>query len=199
MELTELKAKWNEMDSRLSNIEIINKKAVRELTSIKTASAITQLKNTSWYGALSTLFVSAIMIYFFGHNEEIRSIMNPNSIMAIIAVLVLGTAYTLYKALRISKLDVSIPTVELMVKTNKMRRFLLIERLSSYFIVVALYIAVFCLEGKWIVERGRVLAAALLLVGLCVIVTIVFIVAKRRDQKMLDDIDKNLKELSELD
>ena len=26
MELTELKAKWNEMDSRLSNIEIINKK-----------------------------------------------------------------------------------------------------------------------------------------------------------------------------
>lgn len=200
MELSELKAKWNEMDSRLSNLEIINRNVVRELTAMKTASALSELKRSSWQGAFTTIIVSAVMTYFFGHNEEIGEIMNPYSIIAIIAVMVIGSIYTLYRALSISKIDVTMPTAELMKRTNKVRRALELENLASYIMVAVLYVVVFALESqRWIAARGKIIPAIILLIGLCALVTCVFFAAKKRNKAMLDKIDSNLKELSKID
>lgn len=198
MELNELKAKWNELDARLTQVETINKKALRELTAMRTASSLTHLRNHSRFSVLVTLTVSAFMIYFLGHNEELNAIMSPYSIMAMIAALILGSFYVLYRSVRISQLDVTMPTTELMARSNSLRRFLLMESHITYVGILVLYALVFCFERNWIIERGRVVPAIILFIALCIFVTIAMVNGKRQNQKMLNEIDSNLKELSEL-
>lgn len=200
MELNELKAKWNELDSRLTLVETVNKKAVRELTRIRTASSLTQLKNRSHFGVLTSVFVSAVMIVFFSRNAEINSIMSPYSIWAIITYLVIASMYVLYRSTKVSQLNVTMPTTQLIERTNKLRRHFLMESNITYISVLVLYTVVFALENqRWIIERGRLIPAIILFLALCALVSIAVIGNKRQNKTMFDEIDNNLKELAELD
>lgn len=200
MELNELKTKWNELDTRLTQVETVNKKAVRELTRIRTASSLTQLKNRSHFGVFTSVFVSAVMIVFFCRNAEINSIMSPYSIWAIITYLVIASMYVLYRSTKVSQLNVTMPTTQLIERTNKLRRHFLMESNITYISVLVLYTVVFALESqRWIIERGRLIPAILLFLALCALVTIAVIGNKRQNKTMFDEIDGNLKELAELD
>ncbi|MDO4211436.1 MAG: hypothetical protein Q4D23_06940 [Bacteroidales bacterium] len=200
MELNELKTKWNELDTRLTQVETVNKKAVRELTRIRTASSLTQLKNRSHFGVFTSVFVSAVMIVFFCRNAEINSIMSPYSIWAIITYLVIASMYVLYRSTKVSQLNVTMPTTQLIERTNKLRRHFLMESNITYISVLVLYTVVFALESqRWIIERGRLIPAILLFLALCALVSIAVIGNKRQNKSMFDEIDNNLKELAELD
>lgn len=200
MELNELKAKWNELDSRLTQVETVNKKAIRELTRLRTASSLTQLKNRSHFGVFTSVLVSAVMIVFFCRNAEINSIMSPYSIWAIITYLVIASMYVLYRSTKVSQLNVTMPTTQLIERTNKLRRHFLMESNITYISVLVLYTVVFALESqRWIIERGRLIPAILLFLALCALVTIAVITNKRQNKTMFDEIDNNLKELAELD
>lgn len=200
MELNELKTMWNELDARLTQVETVNKKAVRELTSLRTASSLSQLKTKSHVGVFTCVLVSAVMIFFFGHNEEINSIMSPYSIMAIIAYLVIGSIYVMFRSVKVSQLNVTLPTTLLIERTNKLRRHFLMESNITYVSLLVLYAVVFALESqRWIIERGRLVPALILLVVICVIVTFAVFTNKRENRSMFDEIDRNLKELSDLD
>lgn len=200
MELNELKAKWNELDSRLTQVETVNKKAIRELTRLRTASSLTQLKNRSHFGVFTSVLVSAVMIVFFCRNAEINSIMSPYSIWAIITYLVIASMYVLYRSTKVSQLNVTMPTTQLIERTNKLRRHFLMESNITYISVLVLYAVVFALESqRWIIERGRLIPAILLFLALCALVSIALIGNKRQNKSMFDEIDNNLKELAELD
>lgn len=200
MELNELKAKWNELDSRLTQVETVNKKAIRELTRLRTASSLTQLKNRSHFGVFTSVLVSAVMIVFFCRNAEINSIMSPYSIWAIITYLVIASMYVLYRSTKVSQLNVTMPTTQLIERTNKLRRHFLMESNITYISVLVLYTVVFALESqRWIIERGRLIPAILLFLALCALVTIAVITNKRQNKTMFDEIDGNLMELAELD
>ena len=200
MELNELKAKWNELDNRLTQVETVNKQAVRELTKIRTTSSLSQLKTKNTIGFFTSFLVSAVMIFFFGHNEEINSIMSPYSITAIITYLVLGCMYIMFRTVKVSQLNVTMPTTELIERTNKLRRHILMEHNITYISLLILYAVVFGLEcNRWIIERGRLIPAILLFAVLCIFVTFVVITNKRESKSMFDEIDGNLKELAELD
>lgn len=200
MELNELKTKWNELDTRLTQVETVNKKAVRELTRIRTASSLTQLKNRSHFGVFTSVFVSAVMIVFFCRNAEINSIMSPYSIWAIITYLVIASMYVLYRSTKVSQLNVTMPTTQLIERTNKLRRHFLMESNITYISVLVLYTVVFALESqRWIIERGRLIPAILLFLALCALVSIAVIGNKRQNKTMFDEIDGNLMELAELD
>lgn len=200
MELNELKTKWNELDTRLTQVETVNKKAVRELTRIRTASSLTQLKNRSHFGVFTSVFVSAVMIVFFCRNAEINSIMSPYSIWAIITYLVIASMYVLYRSTKVSQLNVTMPTTQLIERTNKLRRHFLMESNITYISVLVLYTVVFALESqRWIIERGRLIPAILLFLALCALVSIAVIGNKRQNKSMFDEIDGNLMELAELD
>lgn len=200
MELNELKTKWNELDTRLTQVETVNKKAVRELTRIRTASSLTQLKNRSHFGVFTSVFVSAVMIVFFCRNAEINSIMSPYSIWAIITYLVIASMYVLYRSTKVSQLNVTMPTTQLIERTNKLRRHFLMESNITYISVLVLYAVVFALESqRWIIERGRLIPAILLFLALCALVSIAVIGNKRQNKSMFDEIDGNLMELAELD
>lgn len=200
MELNELKTKWNKLDTRLTQVETVNKKAVRELTRIRTASSLTQLKNRSHFGVFTSVFVSAVMIVFFCRNAEINSIMSPYSIWAIITYLVIASMYVLYRSTKVSQLNVTMPTTQLIERTNKLRRHFLMESNITYISVLVLYTVVFALESqRWIIERGRLIPAILLFLALCALVSIAVIGNKRQNKSMFDEIDGNLMELAELD
>lgn len=200
MELNELKAKWNELDSRLTQVETVNKKAIRELTALRTASSLTQLKNRSHFGVFTSVLVSAVMIVFFCRNAEINSIMSPYSIWAIITYLVIASMYVLYRSTKVSQLNVTMPTTQLIERTNKLRRHFLMESNITYISVLVLYTVVFALESqRWIIERGRLIPAILLFLALCALVSIAVIGNKRQNKTMFDEIDGNLMELAELD
>lgn len=200
MELNELKTKWNELDTRLTQVETVNKKAIRELTALRTASSLTQLKNRSHFGVFTSVFVSAVMIVFFCRNAEINSIMSPYSIWAIITYLVIASMYVLYRSTKVSQLNVTIPTTQLIERTNKLRRHFLMESNITYISVLVLYAVVFALESqRWIIERGRLIPAIILFLALCALVSIAVIGNKRQNKTMFDEIDNNLKELAELD
>lgn len=200
MDLNELKAKWNELDARLTQVETVNKQAVRELTKIRTASSLSQLKTKNSVGLFATFLVSAAMIFFFGHNEEISSIMSPYSIMAMIAYLVLGCMYVMFRSVKVSQLNVTMPTTELIERTSKLRRHFLMEQNITYISILILYAVVFGLEcNRWIIARGRLFPAILLFVVLCVFVTFVVVTNKREHKSMFDEIEGNLRELSDLD
>lgn len=200
MELNELKAKWNELDNRLTQVEIVNKKAVRELTALRTASSLTQLKNKSHFGAFTSVFVSIVMIIFFSRNAEINSIMSPYSIWAIITYLVLASMYVLYRSTMVSQLNVTMPTTQLIERTVKLRRHFLKESNVTYISVLILYAVVFAFEcNRWIIERGRLIPAIILFLALCALVTFAVTTNKRQNKSVFDEIESNLKELAELD
>ena len=200
MELNELKAKWDELDNRLAQVETVNKQAVRELTKIRTASSLSQLKTKNTVSLFTSFLVSAVMIYFFSHNAEINSIMSPYSITAIISYLVLGCMYVTVRSVKVNQLSVTMPTTQLIERTNKLRRHLLMEINITYISILILYAVVFAIESqRWIIERGRLVPALVLFVALCTLVTFVVVTNKRENKSMFDEIDNNLKELAELD
>lgn len=199
MELNELKAKWNELDTRLSQVETVNKKAVYELTKIRAASSLSQLKTKNGIGIFLTFLVSAVMIFFFSHNEEINSIMSPYSITAIITYLVLGSMYVMYRSVKVSQLSVTMPTTQLIERTSKLRRHFLMEQNITYVSILILYAVVFAFEcDRWIIARGCLVPALLLFAVLCIFVTFSVFVNKRDNKTMFDEIEGNLRELAEL-
>lgn len=194
MELEMLKQKWEQLDQRLAKVEIMNQKAVRELVSMRTQTSFAKLRNNLWYGALSSIFVTAIMLVVLSHNE----VLSDYSINSIIGVMLIGSALALYRAAKATTLNVQAPTAQVMKEAMQLKKSLFYENYVTYALVIGLYILVFYFERSWIIERGRVIHAIVLLIAICVFASFSFYVGSKRQKSILEEIENNLQELNEL-
>lgn len=199
MELNELKAKWNELDERLAKVETVNNQAVRELMTLRASSAFGNLRNKLWFEFIIAALVSSIMIYFLGHSIEMQTVLNSNSIVMMIAWLVLTSAYALFRAVRFGSFNVTKPTTHLMKLSAEYKRDYSIRRLASYPLFIAFTVLFVFFERGWIIERGRMTYA----IVFCILLIGIFGWAFReelcRQKHLIDEVDKSLQELREVE
>lgn len=199
MELNELKAKWNELDARLAKVETVNNQSVRELMNLRASSAFTNLRNKLWFEFFTAAFVSTIMIYVLGHNVEMQQILSSNSITMMIVWLVLTSAYALFRAVRFGSFDVTKPTTQLMKISAEYKRDYSIRRLASYPLFIAFTMLFVFFERGWIIERGRMTYAIVFCILLIAIFGCSFRGELRRQKHLIDEVDKSLQELREVE
>lgn len=199
MELNELKLKWNELDTRLSKVETVNNQALKELMQLRANTAFTNLRNKLWFELLVSFFVSAIMIFFLSHNAEINQVLNPYTIIMTITWLVLSTAYAIYRTARFGSFDITKPTVQLMKLSNNYKRDYSIRRLMSYPLFGLFTILFVFFERGWIIERGRVVYAVIWCIAILALFFFSFREELRRQQQLIDEVDRTIKELSEVE
>ena len=60
MELEMLKKQWTELDCRLTNVETLNSKTIKEIIKLRASSAIEKLHQRNWISFSLTLFVAII-------------------------------------------------------------------------------------------------------------------------------------------
>lgn len=199
MELNELKQKWNELDARLSKVETVNNQAVCELMNLRASSAFINLRNKLWFEFFIAALVSSIMTYVLGHSVEMQQVLSSNSITMMIVWLVFTSAYALYRAVRFGSFNVTKPTTQLMKLSSEYKRDYSLRRLASYPLFVAFVVLFVFFERGWIIERGKMTYAIVFCILLVCIFGLGFRSELRRQKKLIDDVDKSLKELSEME
>lgn len=199
MELNELKAKWNELDTRLSQVETVNNQAVKELTRLRTNTFFTQHRNRLCFEFLISTIVTAFILIVFRRESEMTQILNPYSIIMIIGLLVLTCIYALYRCIRFGGFDVTKPTTELMKLSNQYKREYSIRRILGYPLYGTFLLVFLFFERGWIIERGRIVPVIIWAVCIMAIFVWSMYVELRRQKKSIEEVDSNLKELSELD
>ena len=195
----ELKEKWNELDTRLAQVETVNNQAVRELIHLRASSAFINLRNKLWFEFLTAAFVCSVMIYFLGHNAEMQHVLSSYSITMMIVWLVLTCAYALYRAVRFGAFDVMKPTTQLMQLSNEYKRDYSLRRLASYPLFVAFTVLFVFFERGWIIERGRMTYAVVFCVVLIAVFGCAFRGELRRQKQLIDEVDKSLEELKNVE
>ena len=198
MELNELKAKWNELDTRLTQVETVNNQAVKELTRLRTNSVFTQHRIRLWFEFVIATIVTTFMLLTFRRESEMTHILNPLSIQMLIGWLVLTCIYALYRCIRFGGFDITKPTTELMKLSNQYKREYSIRRILGYPLFGALLLAFLFFERSWIIERGRIVPV--IIWAICIMAFFIWSMTLelRRQKKSIEEVDNNLKELAEI-
>lgn len=193
MDLDMLKEKWSEMDDRLSKVELLNKQALHELLTVKVNNNLHQLQIRTTIGLFVNLFVIAIMIPVLRDID----VLSAASVWSVFAVMGLGLAWQIYRTVNISKMDISLPTSNLTKMVLREKRAALIDKQIMLPMILLVYVLFFFFERSWIIERGRIVAAIILLLALIAIVTSSYIANYRKYNSFLKEIADQLKELED--
>lgn len=199
MELNELKTKWNELDTRLTQVETVNNQAVKEITRLRTNSVFTQHRNRLWFEFVIGTVVTAFMLIIFRRESEMTRILNPLSIKLLIGWLVLSCIFALYRCMRFGGFDVTKPTTELMKLSNEYKREYSIRRILGYPLYGALLLVFLFFERGWIIERGRVVPVIIWAIVIMGVFVWCMYMELRRQKEAIEEVDSNLKELREME
>lgn len=191
MELDDLKLKWQEMDSRLANVETLNKQILRDLLKQKVGDNFRQLHLRTSYGLGAGVLVMMIMIPFILNLEPF----SVASKYTIVGFLVLSLAFMIYRITLVSHLRITEPTAVLLKYTLLERKAFLVDKFVGMPMVLLLYVLVLCFESSWIIERGKLLEAILMMLLISIAVVYGSVVNNRRYSNLLIEIESQLKEL----
>lgn len=193
MELEDLKMKWNEMDSRLAKLETVNKQILKELLKQKVSDNFRQIHQRSSIALGAGALVMVVMIPFILALEPF----SVASKYTIVGFMLIGFAFFLYRLSLLSHLRITEPTSVLLKYTLLERRAFLIDKYVGLPTILLLYVLVLCFESSWIIERGKMLEAVLMIVAISIVVVCAQVQNNRRYSKMLKDIEEQLKELEQ--
>lgn len=193
MELEDLKMKWNEMDSRLAKLETVNKQILKELLKQKVSDNFRQIHQRSSIALGAGALVMVVMIPFILALEPF----SVASKYTIVGFMLIGFAFFLYRLSLLSHLRITEPTSVLLKYTLLERRAFLIDKYVGLPTILLLYVLVLCFESSWIIERGKMLEAVLMIVAISIVVVCAQVQNNRRYSKMLKEIEEQLKELEQ--
>lgn len=193
MELEELKMKWNEMDNRLAKLETVNKQILKELLKQKVSDNFRQIHQRSSIALGAGALVMVVMIPFILALEPF----SVASKYTIVGFMLIGFAFFLYRLSLLSHLRITEPTSVLLKYTLLERRAFLIDKYVGLPTILLLYVLVLCFESSWIIERGKMLEAVLMIVAISIVVVCAQVQNNRRYSKMLKEIEEQLKELGD--
>lgn len=193
MELEDLKMKWNEMDSRLAKLETVNKQILKELLKQKVSDNFRQIHQRSSIALGAGALVMVVMIPFILALEPF----SVASKYTIVGFMLIGFAFFLYRLSLLSHLRITEPTSVLLKYTLLERRAFLIDKYVGLPTILLLYVLVLCFESSWIIERGKMLEAVLMIVAISIVVVCAQVQNNRRYSKMLKEIEEQLKELGD--
>lgn len=193
MELEMLKEKWTEMDSRLTQVELLNKKALQEIVKMKVGNNLRHLQTR----ATVSLVCNMLVILCLGPIVKSIGILSVESIWTLIIVIGLGFIWQVYRSTFVLKMKMDMPTAELLKYTLKEQRAATIDKFVLLPMVLIGYVMFFFFERGWIIERGKVTEALLLLVAMIVVASFAFVANYRRYNTFLKEISGQIKEIEE--
>lgn len=193
MELEDLKMKWNEMDSRLEKLETVNKQILKDLLKQKVSDNFRQIHQRTAYALGAGALVMIVMIPFILTLEPF----SVASKYAIVGFMLIGFSFFLYHISLITHLRITEPTSILLKYTLLERRAFLIDKYVGLPTILLLYVLVLCFESSWIIERGKMLEAILMVGIISIVVVCGQVQNNRRYSKMLKEIEEQLKELED--
>lgn len=192
MELEELKMKWQEMDSRLAKVEMLNKQILSDLLKRKIDDNFKQLHSRTAYGMGAGLLVMIVMIPVI-----LTLPLTVASQYAIVAFMAIGFAFFTYRFTLISRLQITEPTGVLLKYMLRERKAFLVDKYVGLPMILVLYVLVICFESSWIIERGKMMEAILMMGVISIVVVYSQVQNNRRYGKLLSDIEQQLKELEQ--
>lgn len=198
MELEMLKKQWTELNNRLTTVETLNSRAVKEIVKLRTSSSIEKLHRRNWIMFSATLFVVIIVMVGILNNPEITSVMNPNSTTTLLIFLLLTLIVFLYEVTLASKISITDATSKIMENMMKYKKMVIYHRLISAPITALIGGLIIFFEREWIIEKGRLILAILLFIVYCLIVYLKYRSLKREQDSMIQEIESNLNELNEM-
>ena len=193
MELEMLKQKWNEMDTRITNVETVNRKTVTELIRTRTRSTVDQMLRTESWGLTASVFIPLIVGWGLSHEPVI-------SFWTIVLIVACAYLYLPFQARRVSLLSkyrINDTTTSLMDIVLKYRKTLNFERLMTVPVTIILSYGIILTEHEWTFLPDKLWKCLLLMTFLCVVVIFSQRNAIKRNLTALDEIEESLKELKE--
>lgn len=193
MELEMLKQKWNEMDTRITNVETVNRKTVTELIRTRTRSTVDQMLRTESWGLTASVFIPLIVGWGLSH-EPVISFW---TIVLIVACIYLYLPFQARRVSLLSKYRINDTTTSLMDIVLKYRKTLNFERLMTVPVTIILSYGIILTEHEWTFLPDKLWKCLLLMTFLCVVVIFSQRNAIKRNLTALDEIEESLKELKE--
>ena len=201
MELDDLKTRWNALDQRLAETEIVNMRMVKEMVSHKTKSAYDHIVGHNIYNLVVCILIICVLFPFLYINTPIRFI----SFAIVEGVMVLGLIPQIWKISLLSKFNLEDKKCsELSRLVLKYKKVCQNETHWTIAAVCLAMVAFYILELGFNKEAGYVLGTRLLLpLGLTVLTFgLGLILAKwmrRRHSQQLLEIEQGLAELKEFE
>lgn len=201
MELDDLKTKWNALDKRLAETEIVNMRMVKEMVSHKTKSAYDRIVGQNIYNLVVCILIICVVFPFVYMNTPIRFI----SFAIVEAVMVLGMIPQIWKISLLSKFNLEDKKCSelsrLVLKYKKVCHHETIWGIAGVCLAMA---AFYILELGFNKEAGYVMGTRLLLPLALTVLTfgLGFVLAKwmrRRHAQQLQEIERGLEELKEFE
>ena len=195
MELEMLKEKWNELDTRLANVESLNKVVVKELIKNKTRSSIDYLYRRDLYGVFCCVLISAVILGYLMKNAPI----SQTSGFALTFICIFGVMASIYRAQLLSKYKITDPSVSLLKITLQYKRFAAIEKVLTIPVVLVCIGIFFYCECSWMIPHGVVVPAAAFTIFIAVVACVGTVVNYRRCSTILQTIEEALSELKDVE
>lgn len=198
MELEMLKKQWTELNNRLTTVETLNSRAIKEIVKLRTSSSIEKLHRRNWIMFSMTLFVVIIVMVGILKNSEITSIMNPKSMTTLLIFLILTLMVFLYEITLASKINIMDPTSKIMKNMMTYKKMVIYHRLIAAPLTALIGALIIFFEREWIIERGRIIPVIIFFIIYCLIIYIKYRSLKREQDSMIQEIESNLNELNEM-
>lgn len=193
MELDELKIKWMEMDERLQKMEILNSRALEEVLRLKVMDHLQTLHRKSTVATTAGILLMLCLVPVLWSMPELSF----ESKLVLTVFLALTLVWQAYRDILLSKADIMMPTSQLMKVVLREKRAAMMDKFVGLPAILLTYLLFFFFERSWIIERGRVVPALILLAVLIFIAVSATLVNLRKYSALLQNIENELKELAE--
>ena len=190
MDIDELKKSWITMDKRLKEQPLVNEESIENL--IRYASQnINSMSRFNYYVRIISLFILVGSALLFLFNRIVPDIF----FMIIYIAAIPAFAWDIFTSRYLSKTKIDEqPIATVIIRFNKMHRWMIYERLIGVIFILFIAIALFIKLDVW--TSGKTL---IILFIACWIIDLAFILwIYSRNFNKLRDIKKNLNELKEL-
>lgn len=193
MNLEMLQQKWNEMDSRLSQVETVNKTVVTDVIRLKTRDTLTTAMFRSILNTFIGVFVF-IMVVPALKDSPISSL----SLWTLMVTLILISMYSLAEVGIFAKCRITDSYSKLLNMTMQYKRLALFRPRFGSLLMCLVSVLVCYGESSWMIEKGVMLYGVLICSAVFVMGIISYFVDKKKCQKQIDEIEQSMKELKEV-
>lgn len=191
MELEMLKQEWSNLDARLSKIEEMNRKTVKELIANRTRTAVDKLLRNDIWQFLCCIFVPMLVVAGLRRGNVFTDV----SYCAIVAMCMSGLPTTIYRMSQLFHYNITSATTDMYALVLRYRRAMAVE--SILFVPVCLIgsIVIGYSERAWMFADGRSTRVIVFFVVYLIVMAFAARMGFRRCNEILKEVENGIEEL----
>lgn len=190
MELETLKQNWNAIDNRLSKMEDLNRKTVKELLQTRTRTAVDKLTRSDAWGFISIVVVPILVTIGLGKGD----VVSDETLWLMFGVYAY-LPFVLFRGIILSKYNVFSPTTDLMNLVLKYRKVLTLEKMMLVPISLFYCIGIVITERSWTFRSDKLPQVLCFMTVIAIVIIVAQLNGFKRHLNTLKEIEAGLEEL----